>query len=149
MRPSVRRRRNSGFGMMEVLVSLGLLMVCAAGSVAMLVTSIISTSFSGSVQTAYRLGQTVLDRAMIEPITLLQCGGVAGSACQTVENNLLADGTTGAASGGNSVRYTRSCAVSCPPNGPRTISVTVSWPRLSGNGNPHSITVGVMRAPGP
>jgi len=107
-----RRRRSSGFLLIEVLISLLLLTVAGAGALALLGTVVTSTQFSGQAQTATRLGQDLLDRVMQEPFATI---GLAGSACVATEpEDITANGlrlSIAQAGPGNMVPYQRSCSV--------------------------------------
>jgi hypothetical protein len=98
--------------LIEVLISLLLLTVAGAGALALLGTVVTSTQFSGQAQTAMRLGQDLLDRAMQEPFATV---GLPGSACMLTEPEpITANGlrvSIAQASAGNMVQYTRSCQV--------------------------------------
>jgi len=124
-----------------------LLMVCAGGSIAMMVSAISATQFGGSAQTAYRLGQEVIDRAMGEPLAVFNSPAL--SACRgTWELGLLGNGLTTGASAGNSILYDRLCIVSLVPLSPTNslghIGVTVRW--TDGGGRVRSMRMGMSRA---
>src|SRR3954451_2909811 len=114
-RMNARRRprragRSGGFLLIEVMIAMLLLMICGAGSLALLSGVFFSTGYSGQVQTASRLGQEVLDRAMLEPFATV--GSPPNSACVT--SAVYATGATTPSGPGDNVQYTRSCAVTSP-----------------------------------
>lgn len=138
-----RRRRRGGFTLLEVLVCLLLLMVAGAGGLAMVVTTIQSTSFANAAQTASRLGQQLLDQAMVEPFDSL---GVGTSTCRTTLPPVYATGSpTGGGTPGNSLTYNRVCTVTPLTNGMKVLRVDTSW--MDGAGRTRTITVASQRAP--
>src|SRR5262249_2749651 len=130
-----------GFGTVEVLVSLLLLMVTAAGGLGLMASSIYATAFSGQVQTATRLAQEVLDRTMVEPYGQI---GSFGSACRPTEPPIYAHAQTTQGGAGNTVSYQRTCTVQ-PLAGPLlSIRTQVSWTERSGR--VRTVSLGVLRA---
>jgi len=107
-----RLRRQSGFLLIEVLISMLLLTVAAAGALALMGSVVTSTQYSGQAQTAMRLGQDLLDRVNMEAFGNL--GGV-GSACVLNETeDLTATGlrvSLDSGTVGNKVGYRRGCQV--------------------------------------
>jgi type II secretory pathway pseudopilin PulG len=138
--------------LIEVLIALLVLMVAAAGSLALLSSIIHSTQFSGQAQTASRLAQDLLDRALAEPFATV---GTAGSACVAAEpgpnQTVYADGRrTDLTSGspGNKVEYRRKCTVQTlgigAGAGLKVIRVRVEFQDETGTWR--TIRLGVQRA---
>jgi type II secretory pathway pseudopilin PulG len=143
-----RRRRGSGFLLIEVLISLLLLTVAGAGALALLGTVVSSTQFSGQAQTAMRLGQDLLDRAMQEPFATV---GLTGSACVNETEDITATSqkiSVDPGSAGNKVGYRRECSVITIGTGVGTglkvIRVRVKF--QDGTGTNRTIRLGGQRA---
>jgi hypothetical protein len=142
LRAGSLRRRPRGVLLIEVLMSMLLLFISAAGSLAMLMVVIRSVGFSNAAQTASRLGQEVLDRVMLEPFAAV---GQPGSACVASEANLFGTGASGTSGAGNSIPYTRTCSVGLLGNGMAVVRVAVSW--VDGNDRQRTLNLAVQRAP--
>jgi hypothetical protein len=142
--PDGARARRSGRGivLVEVLMSIMLLAIVAAGSVGMVLVTVRGNAFAGSVQTATKLGQQVIDQLMLEPFATL---GVGASSCKTVAETVYATGSANAGGAGDTQPYTRSCAISPLPNGIKVVVVTVQWDDAAAK--QHTIKLGTQRAP--
>jgi Tfp pilus assembly protein PilV len=149
-------RREGGFGFIEVMISLLLVMVAAAAGVAVLGATIHATSFANGVQAASRLGQDVIDRAMAQPFDSLT-GAAGDPVCKDpvdrdASNNPVAirvdhsrsDETSGG-SAGNYALYTRRCYVTVVSASYKRIGVVVSWVD-GGSGRNHRVIMGMNRA---
>jgi hypothetical protein len=154
--PAASLRREGGFGFIEVMVSLLLVMLAAAAGVAVLGATIQATSFANGIQAASRLGQDVIDRAMAEPFDSLT-GTTTDPVCKDPvdrdpSNNGVSiridhsrsDQTT-AGSPGNFSLYTRRCYVTDVMAGYKRIGVVVSWVD-SRDGRSHRVVMGMNRA---
>lgn len=134
------RRADSGFGLVEVMVSLLVVLLAAAGGIALLMSTIYSTMFSGAAQTASRLGQEIIDRSMAEPFATL---GTSTSVCQSTPSIVFGQGTTGGT--GNWLQFTRACNMTILGDGMKLVDVTVSWTEKSGR--VRTFNMGSQRAP--
>jgi hypothetical protein len=150
------RLSEGGFGFIEVLVSLLLVMVAAAAGIAIIGATIQATSFANGIQVASRLGQDVLDRAMAEPFDNLT-GTSSDPVCkdpvdQDSSNNPLqirvdhtrSDNSSGG-SPGNFTLFTRRCYVTTITSNYKRIGVVVGWAD-SRDSRWHHVVLGMNRA---
>lgn len=132
--------------LVEVLIAVLLLTIAAAGSVALLGSVFFSTSYSGAIQTATRLGQVVVDRTMTEPFDLMGTG--PGTACR-VNDIVYANGTSQSAGPGDNVAYRRDCVVTTVPGGSlgaglKRVAVTVTF--TDAQNQRRRVSLGTLRA---
>jgi len=142
--PTRDRPREAGFGFIEVMVSMLLILLAAAAGIAVLGATIQATSFANGVQAASRLGQDVLDRAMVEPFDSLTGVTATDPVCKApVEASIMA--SPQGSSAGNFTTFTRNCYVTNLTSNFKAIRVTVTWID-SRDARSHTITMGTQRA---
>ena len=142
-RPTTSRPHEAGFGFVEVMVSMLMLMIAAAAGIAVLSATIQATSFANGIQAASRLGQEVLDRAMTEPFDSLT--GTSGDPVCKDPVDPSPIYVTGAGSAGNFATYTRRCYVTAVSTDYKRIGVVVGWVD-SRDARPHRVIMGMNRA---
>lgn len=138
-----------GFGLIEVMISMLLVMFAAAAGVAVLGATIHATSFANGIQAASRLGQDVVDRAMAEPFASLT-GTSSDPVCRTPVDLAPITVSPQGGSPGNFTTYTRNCHVTnllSDSSGVsfKAIRVVVTW--VDGrDGRTHAVILGSQRA---
>ena len=152
-----RPSSESGFGLIEVLISMLLLIVAATGGLAMLASTIYITQFSGTAQTATALAQDITDRSSLESYATLGTAGVSVCPATSPAASGCVDGTAGTPPACivktiNKVDFTRKCLVTVGLNNIKTVAVSVSWSdaKVINSDNTvrtRTINVGVQRAP--
>lgn len=130
--------------LLEVMMSLLLLILCAAGSLGMMMVTVRANSFAGSVQAATKVGQHVIDQMMMEDYNTL---GVGNSSCRTTWETVYANGLASAPGVGSNLPYERRCFLTPLPNGLKIVRVEVRWKDSADDTRYHTINLGVQRAP--
>jgi Tfp pilus assembly protein PilV len=141
---SLPRSGERGFGFIEVMVSMLLVMLAAAGGIAVLGATIQATSFANGIQGASRLGQDVIDRAMAEPFDSLT-GTSSDPVCKAPVDAAPITASPQGASAGNFTTYTRNCYATTFSTNYKAIRVTVDWTDSRDN-RPHRVILGMQRA---
>lgn len=136
------RSRRPGFTLIEVMVAMMLGMTMLGCALGLLMTTIFSTGFAGSLQVATRLGQETIDRTLTETWATM---GTTASACQSTTQTIYSSGATKASGAGDMLPYQRSCTVTAMASGMRSIRVTVQW--VDSSNRAHTVQLGAQRAP--
>lgn len=133
--------------LLEVMMSLLLLILCAAGSLGMMMVTVRANAFAGSVQTATKVGQHIIDQMMMESYDTL---GVGNSSCKnnaTLWETVYANGTASSPGAGSAMPFERSCTITPLPNGLKIVRVQVRWKDSADDTRYHFANLGVQRAP--
>jgi hypothetical protein len=156
IRPAAELRASEhGFGFIEVMISLLLVMLAAGAGIAVLGATIHATSFANGIQAASRLGQDVIDRAMAEPFDSLT-GTTSDPVCKDPVDRDSANNPVSiridqsrsdvaGGSAGNYALYTRRCYVTAVTSDFKRIGVVVGWVD-SRDSRSHHVVMGMNRA---
>jgi type IV pilus modification protein PilV len=158
------RPQEQGFGMIEVLVSLLLMVIAAVGGLALLASTLYANQFAANAQTASRLGQEIIDRMVAEPFATVGTAGTCATNCSNCEAATgctwstplgmapVYANSTNQPGPGARVPFTRNCCIQPLLNGIKIMNVRVSWTdtqivEADGTARVRSVRVGAQRAP--